>query len=268
MPAGDETLLRQALLPSPGRPAGQDALVFEQPDEREIVFGVEITRRRPRVVVITAFKGSSDKSEVYLMDRCAARVDAGAAVHRVRAAYAFIEARRTRSGRASSSAPTSDAPRGAIVAVDLPSTARCRVRWSPSRRTSSSRRARHPRARSSLSYSQNASDRIRLFDLDGKPAGDSRRCRRSARSSGISGRPEDDEMFVGFTSFTYPPANYRYDFAAKAARRRSARSAATDRPGRRTRRHRSGIRRRTARRCRCSWCTARDCRWTATGRCC
>ena len=35
-----------------------------------------------------------------------------------------------------------------------------------------------------------------------------------------------------------------------------------------TRRHRCGIPRRTARTCRCSWCAARGCRWTASGRCC
>ena len=31
----------------------------------------------------------------------------------------------------------------------------------------------------------------------------------------MSGRPEDDEMFVGFTSFTYPPASFRFDFTAR-----------------------------------------------------
>ncbi len=65
------------------------------------------------------------------------------------------------------------------------------------------------------SYLENASDRIRLFDLAGRPAG-TVDLPAIGSVSGISGRPEDDEMFVGFSSFVYPPANYRYDFAAKA----------------------------------------------------
>ena len=42
----------------------------------------------------------------------------------------------------------------------------------------------------------------------------------------MSGRPAGAEMFVGLISFVYPPANYRYDFAARSWRRSAA-------PGRR-----------------------------------
>ena len=42
--------------------------IFEKPAERETVFGVEISDD-DRSVVITAFQGSSDRSEIYLFDR-------------------------------------------------------------------------------------------------------------------------------------------------------------------------------------------------------
>ena len=215
VPAGDEHYFNKVYFHRLGDPQERDALVFEKPAEREIVFGVEISDD-DRWVVITAFQGASDKSEVYLLDRRTPEAAPAPLFTGFASAYAFIEAASADSLQDVRLFFRTDdrAPRGRIVAVDPRSRVRRRWKSSRSRPTScrprcssttrSSRRTcRTPATASGCSISTAA-----------RPARSI--CRRSARSPRISGRPDDDEMFVGFSSFVYPPANYRYDFAAKA----------------------------------------------------
>jgi prolyl oligopeptidase len=214
VPAGDEHYFNRVYYHRLGDPQERDALVFDRPAERETVFGVEISDD-DRWVVITAFQGSSDKSEVYLLDRHQPEAPPAALFTGFGSAYAFIEAAPASSRAARLVFRTDDrAPRGRIIAVDpqRPGAAPEEVvPESPDKLSA----ALLVHGTLVTSYLQNASDRIRLFALDGRPAG-SVDLPAIGSVSGISGRPDDDEMFVGFTSFVYPPANYRYDFAAKA----------------------------------------------------
>jgi prolyl oligopeptidase len=63
-------------------------------------------------------------------------------------------------------------------------------------------------------YMHNASDALRIFTLAGEPAGEVN-LPEIGSLTGVSGRPEDDEMFLGFTSFVHPAVNYRYDFTSR-----------------------------------------------------
>ena len=65
-----------------------------------------------------------------------------------------------------------------------------------------------------ISYLHNASDVVRLFDTSGRRAADIA-LPALGSLSGMNGRPEDDELFAGFSSFTYPPAIFRYDFRTR-----------------------------------------------------
>jgi len=215
VPAGDEHYFNTVRYHRLGDPQEQDALIFERPAERETVFGVEISND-DRWVVITAFRGSSDKSEVYLLDRDAPEASPAPLVTGFTSAYAFIEAAAFNSGQQTRLFFRTDnrAPRGRIVWVDpsRPEVAPVEVvAESPDKLSA----ALLIHGMLVASYLQNASDRIRLFDLAGRPAG-TVDLPAIGSVSGISGRPDDDEMFVGFSSFAYPPANYRYRFAAKA----------------------------------------------------
>jgi prolyl oligopeptidase len=64
-----------------------------------------------------------------------------------------------------------------------------------------------------VAYMHDAHHVLKIYNLDGKLAND---IPLPAPGSilGISGRPEDTEMFVSFTSFLYPESIFRYDFAA------------------------------------------------------
>jgi prolyl oligopeptidase len=67
-------------------------------------------------------------------------------------------------------------------------------------------------------YLCNASDRVRLFDLSGAPAGEIP-LPGIGSLTGLTGRVEDEELFLGFTSYTDPPTNFRYDFATRTIER-------------------------------------------------
>lgn len=211
VPPGDENYFSSVYLHRLGDPQEGDLLVFEKPSERETVFDVQIGDD-DRWLVITAFQGSSDKSEVYLLDQRSPGARPVPLFTGFVSAYSFIDSspHAPRDGRLFFRTDER-APRGRIIAVDPsdPSTVAEVV----------------PQSADKLSavfliheslvvcYLQNASDRVQLFDLDGTPAGGID-LPGIGSVSGITGRPGDPEMFLGFWSFVFPPANYRYDFAA------------------------------------------------------
>jgi prolyl oligopeptidase len=210
VPAGDENYFNQVYYHRLGDPQDRDALIFEKPAERETVFGVE-TSDDDRWVVITAYRGSSDKSEVYLLDRLAPPGTRPVPLFTgYAAAYAFIEAA---AGRLLFRTDE-NAPLGRIISVDPADAGRAAVEIVGERADKlSAVGIVHDTI--VASYLHNASDEIRLFDLSGQAAGGIELPTLGSVTA-ITGRPQDDEMFIGFTSFAYPPASFRYGFEAAA----------------------------------------------------
>ena len=135
VPPGDENYFNQVYYHRLGDPQDADRLIFERPAERETVFGVEVSDD-DRWAVITAFKGSSDNSEISVIDRLAAGSAPVPLVSGFTAAYAFIE-----SGRDRLIFRTDEsAPRGRIIAIDPQNPQRRRSR--SSRKGATSSRAR------------------------------------------------------------------------------------------------------------------------------
>ncbi|HZU75938.1 MAG TPA: prolyl oligopeptidase family serine peptidase [Dehalococcoidia bacterium] len=67
--------------------------------------------------------------------------------------------------------------------------------------------------RLALDYLVNASSRLELRGLDGAPLGEAA-LPALGSLAGISGEPDGDELFYGYTSFTTPMTVYRMEFAA------------------------------------------------------
>ncbi len=205
---GDEHYFNTVCYHRLGDPQEADALVFEKPDERETVFGVEVSED-DRWVVITAFQGSSDRSEIYLIDRQQPGLKPFPVFTGFDAAYAFIE------GAADRLFFRTDlnAPRGCIISVDPsnPGSAPHTILEESADKLST---ALIVHGTLVASYLHDASDRVRLFDLSGSPAG-SVELPSIGSLTGLEGEPADAEMFVGFTSFVQPSTNYRYDFTTK-----------------------------------------------------
>jgi prolyl oligopeptidase len=206
--AGDENYFNRVYFHRLGDPQERDTLIIEKPGERETVFGVEISDD-DRWAVVTAYRGSSDKSEVYLLDRQAPGARPEPLFTGYSAAYAFIE---SAGGRLLFRTDES-APLGRIISVDPGEAGAGAAEIVPE---SEDKLATALIVHDTIvvSYLHNASDRIRMFELSGAPAGGID-LPSIGSVTGISGRPADDEMFIGFTSFTSPPASFRYDFETR-----------------------------------------------------
>jgi prolyl oligopeptidase len=206
--AGDENYFNKVYYHRLGDDQSLDQLIFDKPNERETVFGVEVSDD-DRWVVITAFKGSSDRSEVYAIDRHATAATPFPLFTGFSAAYAFIESAHDKLLFRTDEC----APRGRIVSVDPLACQRAPEEVVPeSSDKLSSAAVIHQTI--VAAYMHNASDALRMFTLAGEPAGDVK-LPEIGSLTGISGRPEDDEMFFGFTSFVHPAVNYRYDFTSQ-----------------------------------------------------
>jgi prolyl oligopeptidase len=203
---GDENYFNSVWYHRLGDPQTADRLIFAKPSERETVFGVEVSDD-DRWAVITAFKGSSDRSEVYLLDRQAAAAQPVPLFTGFAAAYAFVES----AGGRLLFRTDDRAPRGRIISVDPadPAAAPDEILAESADKLASALVINHMLV---AVYLHNASDTIRLYTLEGKSAG-SVELPAIGSLTGVSGRPDDTEMFIGFTSFVHPPASYRYDFA-------------------------------------------------------
>jgi prolyl oligopeptidase len=206
--AGDENYFNTVYYHRIGDEQALDRLIFEKPDERETVFGVEVSHD-DRWAVITAFRGSSDRSEVYAIDRQAAIDRPVPLLTGFSAAYSFIES----SGDRLLFRTDAGAPRGRIIAIAPLQSHEPPVELVPE---SSDKLSSAAVIHQTLvaGYMHNASDTLRLFTLNGEPAGHVA-LPSIGSLTGISGRPDDTEMFFGFTSFVHPPANYRFDFTTR-----------------------------------------------------
>ncbi|HEY2930901.1 MAG TPA: prolyl oligopeptidase family serine peptidase [Acidobacteriota bacterium] len=204
VPPGDENYFCKIYRHTLGTDQSQDQLIYERPDDREIVFIVDITDD-DRYLMIGAYKGSSDRSEWYALDRISGEIlplFAG-----FEHAYHFIE---ETDGRFYFLTDR-DAPLGRIISVDAAGQdLRQIVPQSEDKLSSASVINR----RIIALYLRNASGNVRIYSLEGSqetelslPA--------IGSISALSGEPGDTEMFIGFQSFTYAPTSFRYDFDSR-----------------------------------------------------
>jgi len=208
VPPEDEQYFGRLWFHRLGQPQSSDDLVFETPDRRDIVPMVHVTADG-RWVVITAQRGASDDSEIYVIDR-EAPGPPRPVVTGFDAAYDFVE---SAAGRLFLRT-TKDAPRGRIVSVDPDDPASGLREIVPE---SAHRLSRAVMAHDTLvaTYLQNASDRLILFALDGSPRGEIRLPDIGSIVS-IDAEPDDEEIRFVFTSFTQPPTGYVFRLPADA----------------------------------------------------
>jgi prolyl oligopeptidase len=209
VPPGDENYFNKVYYHRVGDEQSLDQLIFEKPEERETVFGVDVSDD-DRWAVITAFQGSSDRSEVYVIDRTSNEPRPVPLFTGFSAAYAFIET----SANGLLFRTDDGAPRGRIVWISpLNGGQLAPIEIVPEDADKLSAAA-VIHGTLVVIYMHNASSQLRLFALSGVPAGEIT-LPTIGSITGVSGRPKDIEMFFGFTSFVHPAANYRYDFTSQ-----------------------------------------------------
>ena len=207
VPPEDEQYFGRIYFHRLGEPQSADALVFARPDEKEIVPLVQVSSSG-RWVAITAQRGASDDSEIYLVDRAAAG-PARPLLTGFDAAYHFIEEMPSAGTHARLLFRTTrGAPRGRIVSVDPedPGVVLHAVVPEAPHRLSGAVLTRDAIV---AVYLQNASDRILTFDPSGAPRGEIPLPGLGSILS-IDAEADGDEVLFAYTSFTQPPTAYRW----------------------------------------------------------
>jgi prolyl oligopeptidase len=210
VPAGDENYFAKVFHHRLGEPQEKDSLVFEAPEDRQVIFQTDITDDG-RFLVIHSFKGSSEDGEVHLLDVAAAGARPALLpfTKGFRHTYSFAGD----SGGRLFFRTNEGAPMGRLIAVDYGKGSTEAV---PIVAESQDKLAEAAVLGGKLVLVRmvNASDRVSVHSLDGA-------LEREIPLPGLgtvtslSGQPDLDEMFLGFTSFTAPITPYRYDLAQK-----------------------------------------------------
>jgi prolyl oligopeptidase len=206
--AGDENYFHSVYFHRLGDRQERDELVYHRPDERETVFSVGISDDG-RWLVITASQGASDKSEIYLLDRQSPAATPTPLFTGFQSAYHYID---QADGRLYFKTDE-NAPLGRVIAVDPTSSSAPAEIVAEAPDKLSAAIVAHDQL--TVAYLHDASDRLRLFSLGGAPLGEIA-LPGIGSITGMTGRPRDPELFFGFSSFTQPSTNYRYDLRSGA----------------------------------------------------
>ena len=198
---GDENYFCKVYLHTLGTDQSEDRLVYERPEDREIVFTVDITED-DRYLMIGAYKGSSDKSEWFALDRTSGKISA--LFEGFQHSYHFIE----ESGGRFYFQTDREAPLGRILSVACDGQDLQPIVPESSDKLSTASVINH---RIIALYLHNASAKVKVFSLEGKEEAELP-LPGIGSVYAIAGEPHDTEMFVGYHSFTYPPTSFRYDF--------------------------------------------------------
>jgi prolyl oligopeptidase len=204
-----------------------DRLVFENAAEKEVVPLVDVPADG-RLAIITAQRGASDDSEVYLVDTKAPATLPRALFTGFDAAYSFINASADRLFFRT----TRDAPLGRVIAVriDDPTAGVEEIIPEESDRLSAVVMAGDTIV---VSYLSKASSRLALFDRNGRACG-SIPLPSIGTVTTLEAEPDAPDVLMTFTSFTDPPRAYRFDTGGRTLSTLGESGLAAQRPPRST----------------------------------
>jgi prolyl oligopeptidase len=188
-----------------------DVLVYQRPDQPDWGFGAGVTDDG-RYLVNSVWLGTDRRNRVYYQDLGdPMRPTPGGEMVRLLddfdAGYGF----------AGNDGPVFyfwtdlDAPRGRLIAIDTRNPARANWREIIPQGKDVLQGAQIVNRTFVASYLVDARSALRLFGMDGAPKGEIA-LPTLGSLGGVSGRPDEPEMFYAFTSFLYPTTIFRYDF--------------------------------------------------------
>jgi len=206
VPPGDENYFGKIYFHILGEPQEKDRLVLEHPD-KDVTLATDITRDG-KFLVVTAFKGASSKTEIYVLDR--ELEERSPRVLPFTKGFADAWGFVGEDGGRFFFQTDKDAPMNRVVAVPAGQIAADPVEVVPqgTDKLAFTTLVAH---RLVLDRLKNASDRLFVHGLDGRQEKEIV-LPTLGSIGGVSGEVDDDEMFLGFTSFTFPLTPYRYSF--------------------------------------------------------
>ncbi len=188
-----------------GTPQTEDTLIYERPDHKEWLFEGQVTEDG-NYLIITVSEGTESKNRIFFKALAGDEKPVVELLNKQDAEYAFLG----NDGPVFWFRTTLDAPRGRIVAIDTtqPLEIKELVAQSEDKLASASVVG----DRFIANYLKDAHSVVRLFQLDGKAAGEIA-LPGLGTASGFTGKRKDTETFYNYVSYTEPPTVFRYDLA-------------------------------------------------------
>jgi prolyl oligopeptidase len=211
VPAGDENYFGKVYHHRLGDPQDKDVMVFERPDDKQIFAAAQLSLDG-RWLVLTSIKGASDRTEIHVLDRTAPDAkpvllpstqgfdDAWGFVGESAGRFFFV----TDEG----------APLYKLVAVDYGKGSLEPVPVIPQEKDKLSTAALVD-GKLVVVRLHDANDRVLVHALDGKLLNEIQLPTLGSVVE-LKGDADDKELYLAFTSFTFPTTPYRYDFATKS----------------------------------------------------
>lgn len=193
-----------------GTPQSADTLVYERPDQPKWGFGAQASDDG-RYLFIHVWQGASSENALYVKPLGEGGAPDFSApviklVEEFSAQYQVIG----NDGPVLFVQTTRDAPRGQVIAMDLSADQPAQGRVLIPQSAETLTQAVHAGGQLVTVSLQDASHRLRRYTLAGK-ALKAVRLPGLGSISGLSGRPDQDQLYFGYTSFSQPAANYQLD---------------------------------------------------------
>jgi prolyl oligopeptidase len=195
-----------------GADQSEDLLVYERPDQPDWGLGGQVTDDG-RYLVIGVWHGTDVRNRVHYLDlgdaaRPRVQGDVVRLLDDFDASYTFAG----NDGPLFYFVTNLDAPRYRLIAIDIRNPARSAWHEVIPQSAATLTGATIIGGRLVATYLEDAHSRVTIFTTDGRRVADLP-LPTLGTVSGISGRPDNPEMFYAFTSYLYPTTIFRYDVA-------------------------------------------------------
>ena len=188
-----------------GTPQSEDKLIYERPDNKELLFGGDVTDDG-HYLIITVEQGTSPKNRLYYKDLTQPDSQVVRLLDDFDAQYRFID----NDGPVFWFHTDLDAPRGRVIAIDTRHPERANWKTLVAQSPDKLEFASAVNNSFFLGYLKDARTEVQVHDLTGAflrnvdlPG--------IGTAAGFGGKRSDKETFYAYTSFISPATVYRYD---------------------------------------------------------
>lgn len=188
-----------------GTPQSQDILVYERPDQKDLLFGGSVTDDG-NYLIITAFQGTDVKTRVYFKDLKTRESAVVKLLDDFDAAYYFVGNEGSRFWFQTDL----QASRGKIIEIDAANPARANWKLVVPESKEALQSVGLVNNRFILNYLKDAYTQVKIYETSGKFVNEVS-FPGIGSAGGFGGKVTDKETFYSFTGFTTPTTIYRYD---------------------------------------------------------
>ena len=183
----------------------QDVLVYEQPDQKDWLFGGYVTEDG-NYLIIAVFQGTDVKSRIYYKDLKSKDAGVVKLLDDFDAAYTFIGNEGSRFWFQTDL----QASRGKVIEIDTAKPERSNWKVVVPEGKETLQATTFVNHQFVLNYLKDAYTQVKIHDTDGKLLSEVA-FPGIGSAEGFGGKPGDKETFYSFTGFTTPTTIYRYD---------------------------------------------------------